>query len=85
MKLLINWLGIVYFSDLWSSFFRDASISLIELFAIIKSDRINGDNFSNNTENFITSIGALINRLNGYGDFFEKYIKTTKGFAQRDG
>lgn len=73
-----------YLLDLWSSFFRDASISLIELFAIIKSDRINGDNFSNNTENFITSIGALINRLNGYGDFFEKYIKTTKGFAQRD-
>ena len=56
---------------LWDSHFRDSTNALIEIFKIIKSERINGENFNNDTEFLVTAIGALINRLNEYGDFFD--------------
>jgi hypothetical protein len=70
---------------LWTSHFRDATNALIEIYSILKVDKINQTNFSNRNEQIITITGSLINKLNEYGDFFQKYLNYTKAFSQRQG
>ncbi len=71
--------------NLWSKYFTDASSTLIEIFTIVKANKLDAQTSDPNKNTLINATGALINRLNEYGDYFDKYMKTTRSFSGRDG
>ena len=59
--------------------YRDASNVLIELFSMLQLEKSNQNDLLN------TLIRSLMTKFNEYEEFFQKYLKTTRAFSQRQG